>query len=254
MGKIDIKQESSTPSNPPTTYSRIYPKTDGLWYGLTPAGVETALGPVTFAAPVDIGTANAEGAASTVARSNHVHNHGAQTVGTLHAVATTSVNGFMVSTDKTKLDHSIFGFISYSNTSNLSTTQNNTGYTAVTIDTDNGSFANSLLTKSSATEIRTDFAGYVRISFKAMIQNSSTNDKPARIIILKNGTAVAHTQNRCMGKTNAERYSGSAGSFILACAVNDVFSLGYSNAEAITETQEIDAGNATLTVSAIYKT
>jgi hypothetical protein len=54
--------------------------------------------------PVSIGTANAEGAGTTFARSNHVHAHGDQTVGTLHAAATTSVNGFMSSTDKVKLD------------------------------------------------------------------------------------------------------------------------------------------------------
>jgi phage-related tail fiber protein len=59
---------------------------------------------VAAAAPVAIGTANAAGAATTFVRSDHVHDHGAQTSGTLHAAVTTSVNGFMVATDKTKLD------------------------------------------------------------------------------------------------------------------------------------------------------
>lgn len=54
--------------------------------------------------PVTIGTANAAGTAITTVRSDHVHAHGAQTDGTLHAVVTTSVNGFMSATDKTKLD------------------------------------------------------------------------------------------------------------------------------------------------------
>lgn len=57
-----------------------------------------------FAAPVSIGTANAAGAASTLVRSDHVHNHGAQTEPTHHAVATALANGFMPSTDKAKLD------------------------------------------------------------------------------------------------------------------------------------------------------
>ena len=57
-----------------------------------------------FGSPVTIGTINADGVATTVARSDHVHAHGDQTVGTLHAVATTLVNGFMSATDKTKLD------------------------------------------------------------------------------------------------------------------------------------------------------
>ena len=56
--------------------------------------------------PSTIGTANSQGSAAAFARQDHVHAHGAQTDGTLHAVATTSVNGFMSSTDKTKLDAS----------------------------------------------------------------------------------------------------------------------------------------------------
>lgn len=47
---------------------------------------------------------NAEGNATSFARSNHTHSHGNRGGGTLHAAATVSVNGFMSSTDKTKLD------------------------------------------------------------------------------------------------------------------------------------------------------
>ncbi len=57
------------------------------------------------AAPADIGTANAEGSATSVARADHVHDHGAQTTATHHAAASGSVNGFMSSADKTKLDN-----------------------------------------------------------------------------------------------------------------------------------------------------
>lgn len=59
---------------------------------------------ISTAAPSTIGTANSEGTATSLARSDHVHAHGSQTDGTLHAVATASVNGFMSSTDKAKLD------------------------------------------------------------------------------------------------------------------------------------------------------
>ncbi|HLD91718.1 MAG TPA: hypothetical protein VI911_12025 [Patescibacteria group bacterium] len=52
-----------------------------------------------------VGSANAKGSAASFALSDHVHNHGDQTVTTHHAVATTSANGFMSSTDKTKLDN-----------------------------------------------------------------------------------------------------------------------------------------------------
>lgn len=56
---------------------------------------------------VQIGTSNFDGAAASFALSDHVHSHGNQTNGSLHAAATTSVNGFMSSTDKTKLDNEL---------------------------------------------------------------------------------------------------------------------------------------------------
>lgn len=61
--------------------------------------------PLAYAIPVQIGTSNFIGAAESFALSDHIHSHGAQTSGTLHAAATTSVNGFMSAADKTKLDN-----------------------------------------------------------------------------------------------------------------------------------------------------
>lgn len=52
---------------------------------------------------VTIGSANAAGSADTLARSDHVHNHGNQGGGALHAVVG-GANGFMIAADKTKLD------------------------------------------------------------------------------------------------------------------------------------------------------
>ena len=60
---------------------------------------------IATANPVTIGTANAGGSATSFTRSDHVHAHGAQTDGTLHAVAiASSTNGFLSGTDKAKLD------------------------------------------------------------------------------------------------------------------------------------------------------
>ena len=61
--------------------------------------------------PLNVGSAADPGTAQTISRSDHVHAHGNQAGGSLHAVATTSVHGFMSSTDKTKLD----GFSAASN-------------------------------------------------------------------------------------------------------------------------------------------
>ena len=57
-----------------------------------------------FGSPVSIGTSNQDGVSTLTARADHVHNHGAQTEPTHHAVATTLANGFMSSIDKTKID------------------------------------------------------------------------------------------------------------------------------------------------------
>jgi len=65
---------------------------------LVPAGI--ALSSTT---PAPLGTA-AVGSGTTAARSNHVHAHGDQLGGTLHAVATTVDAGFMAAADKTKLN------------------------------------------------------------------------------------------------------------------------------------------------------
>lgn len=59
---------------------------------------------ISYGVPVTIGTTNAEGTASTLSRSDHVHAHGDQPGGTLHALATDLVPGFMSEVDKTKLD------------------------------------------------------------------------------------------------------------------------------------------------------
>jgi hypothetical protein len=53
---------------------------------------------------VQIGTSNFAGSASSFALSDHSHSHGNQTSGSLHAIATTLVNGFMSFLDKVKLD------------------------------------------------------------------------------------------------------------------------------------------------------
>lgn len=60
---------------------------------------------VTVAAPVAIGTANSAGVSNSLARADHVHNHGVQTDETLHALAVAGAShGFLDKADKTKLD------------------------------------------------------------------------------------------------------------------------------------------------------
>jgi hypothetical protein len=54
---------------------------------------------------VAIGSSNSDGAATSFSRSDHVHAHGAQTDGSMHAIATQVVAGFLSAADKTKIDN-----------------------------------------------------------------------------------------------------------------------------------------------------
>ena len=65
---------------------------------------ELGNGGVSFGTPVAVGSANSAGTATTAARADHVHSHGDQSGGTLHATVTTGAAGFMSAADKSKLD------------------------------------------------------------------------------------------------------------------------------------------------------
>lgn len=56
------------------------------------------------AIPAAVGAAGVAGTALTATRADHVHAHGDQLGGTLHAIVTTSIPGFMSAEDKVKLD------------------------------------------------------------------------------------------------------------------------------------------------------
>lgn len=96
------------------TVSGGVPSVNGIGGAVTIAGagsasVQTAGSTITvttpgFGTPVAVGAANAAGAAGTIARSDHVHAHGDQAGGSLHATATTGSAGFLSATDKEKLD------------------------------------------------------------------------------------------------------------------------------------------------------
>jgi len=59
---------------------------------------------LTTGTPSSIGTASSEGSVNAFARQDHIHAHDNQPGGSLHSVATTDLNGFMSSTDKTTFD------------------------------------------------------------------------------------------------------------------------------------------------------
>lgn len=81
---LPVEVQKTTPSS---GVSDFFAKADHQHSALT--GIPTGISDST----------NSEGTASTLARSDHQHSHGSRGGGSLHAVATTSVAGFMSATD-----------------------------------------------------------------------------------------------------------------------------------------------------------
>jgi len=75
---------------------------EGTGTGLSRRDHQHAVGTDTAVELTD--STSAEGSSASLARADHTHGHGNRGGGTLHSAATTSVNGFISSTDKTKLD------------------------------------------------------------------------------------------------------------------------------------------------------
>jgi len=98
LGGYDITHLNSISSNTetPDTINVFAHEARHLPNGLDPLPVGT---------PVTIGVSNASGSANSFSRSDHIHAHGNLLGGTLHDAVTQLANGFMTSTDKTKLDN-----------------------------------------------------------------------------------------------------------------------------------------------------
>ena len=101
LARADHKHAVAAPSTPANVTKSI-----------ALAGTGTAMAredhkhDVTTAAAVELtDSTNAEGVATSLARSDHTHAHGTRGGGTLHALATVSVAGFLSAADKTKLDN-----------------------------------------------------------------------------------------------------------------------------------------------------
>jgi len=127
-----------------------------------------------FGTPVQIGTSNSPGSASGFALFDHVHSHGNQTSGTLHAVVTSSVNGFMSTVDKIKLDAS---------------TASNTPSTLVFRD-GSGNFSAGTITASLNGNAAT---ATTAVSFSGSLLGDVTGTQGATVVSKIQGTTVSGT-------------------------------------------------------------
>ena len=187
--------------------------------------------------PINIGTSNTPGTANSYPRSDHQHAHANQPGGTLHALVTQALAGFMSAVDKLKLDQFNVGHLSYSNAA-LQTTAAAT-FVNVVLDTDRESFANGLLTKLNPTDFQTNFDGQVIIKYRVS-GFPSTNDQGWEIGIQRNTNDIAWSLVASNSKNNTSRRDTPSASTILNCAVNDVFRLRLRSIEGSTITVSPD--------------
>lgn len=180
---------------------------------------------VSVGSPVGItDTTTAPGTANSLARSDHQHAHGNRGGGSLHATAVgggTPANGFMSGTDKVKLDTFAQGHLQYSKNTQQTTTDTTNGI-ALTFPQNQSSFPNSLLTKLSDTQIRTDYDGQVEMNFNVYCFPGA-NDRSFEVFIRKNLSNELWTIVKMTGKGDPNQGQSATASFILDCANGDTF-------------------------------
>jgi hypothetical protein len=87
----------ATPTTPGFLSDVDKSKLDGIAAGATAT-------PLSGIAPPNVAASSSVGAATSAARGDHMHGHGNQAGGSLHALATLTTPGFMSNADKAKLD------------------------------------------------------------------------------------------------------------------------------------------------------
>jgi hypothetical protein len=141
-----------------------------------------------FGVPVTVGTVNAQGSAATHTRSDHVHAHGNQTVGTLHAIVTPDpggVAGFMSPADKQKLDA-------------LVGTVGDTEFSSVSIATTLGTFQDAFPGQNITVTVTGDY--YVWMNGNI---NGSSGSTVNEIGLSNNGIIIVNSQRLMQGNGGA---------------------------------------------------
>lgn len=171
--------------------------------------------------PSTIGSANAEGSAAAFARQDHVHDHGNQGGGTTHAAVTQSVNGFMSSTDKTKLDEMILAWLQYG-TSVQQDTSGAGGNLVLDFADNLNSRPNGVLNKLAVDQFEVLQAMEVEVSFNLDV-DSSGNNVGGEAYVSVNNTRQDETTVRFNTRGNSsESVCATLPPMILSLAADDV--------------------------------
>ena len=137
-----------------------------------PEGPQGPQPPLSSTTPAAIGAA-AVGVGTTAARADHVHAHGNQAGGSLHADATTSVSGFMSGADKTKLNGIAAGATANATDAQLRDRSTHTG--TQSLDTTTDSATRLAMTAAERTKLGGVATGATANATDAQLRDRSTH-------------------------------------------------------------------------------
>lgn len=202
---------------------------------------------LTTGVPSTVGISNQTGTANAFARQDHIHAHGNQAGGGLHAdVVASGASGFMTGVDKAKLDQLGFAYLQYSKVApDLSTPANSALWTAIPFTQADLTFPNGILNKFSDTEFEALAACIVRVSYIAEGW-SATNDRTGRFRVVKNGTLVPGSIGNINTKNVEVKSSSASVSLLIQMAASERIRLEVSPKE--NETFIVGSNSTRMTV------
>lgn len=168
-------------------------------------------------------SSNAEGTSSSLARADHTHAHGNRSGGALHALATTSVAGFLSAADKTKLDGIVSGGVEYA-----------TAYVDGTTSTTSPDFVDGLAGSSASPPEDGDY-----IVFFDGNTSGSTGNTQTEFGISKNSTTVAVADSK-------RRAQGNGGDFMSCSTITILTGLVTSDQIRVLFRRSAGPGDVTL--------
>jgi hypothetical protein len=169
-----------------------------------PRHLPSGADPLTTATAISItDSTNGIGTANSLARSDHSHAHGDRGGGSLHALVTTSVDGFMAATDKIKLD-------------SLGQAVASSVITSSTASTTSSTFQDGFPSQNITLTVPGDYL----VLFDTNVSSSTASGVP-EIGIALNGTVQANSQRFVQGNGGAS-VSGFTHTILIGLIIGDV--------------------------------
>lgn len=202
--------------------------------------------PLTYGTPLETtDSTNVAGTSNDVARGGHAHAHGNRGGGSLHAVATQSVAGFMSASDKVKLDQLAKAYLQYTNL--VAQTNASATFQVITFATDLSSFPNSLFTKVNTSDFRADFTGRVRVHYSVYMYPAN-NGRGGNVRLTRNGTPLAGTTRLAQGNATVDRGNSVSMSRIITVSNGDIIRAEFNSPETSLMTIPIEGASLLMEV------